>query len=154
MKYKIGELAEQLGTTVRTIRYYEEAGLLKPLRSGGGTRLYTDHHRARLAAILELADSGLSLETIGEVVQAREQCQTGEEGRRAVSARLSAVGQTLGERIADLTRLQHRLTEAEALLEQCRGCRNEPSSQGCPACPLKQQRQDVALLNLIWDQDE
>ncbi|MDZ7660967.1 MerR family transcriptional regulator [Thiohalophilus sp.] len=154
MNYKIGELAERFGTTVRTIRYYEEARLLEPLRSSGGTRLYTERHRARLQAILELADSGFSLEAIGQVVHARAQCRTGEEGRRVVSARLAAVGQTIAGRIADLTRLQNRLSEAEALLEQCRGCRNRPSSQGCPACPLKQQREDRVLLNLIWDQDD
>ncbi|MFP4132277.1 MAG: MerR family transcriptional regulator, partial [Thiohalospira sp.] len=36
----IGELAERLGTTPRTLRFYEEEGLLAPERSPGGTRRY------------------------------------------------------------------------------------------------------------------
>ncbi|MDR9437850.1 MAG: MerR family transcriptional regulator, partial [Thiohalophilus sp.] len=89
--YKIGELARQLGTTVRTIRYYEEAGLLTPLRSAGGTRLYNALHLARLQAILELAEQGFSLDAIRDLAQTREQCRTGDEGSQRVPERLGEV---------------------------------------------------------------
>ena len=42
-KYKVGQLAEAAGLTVRTIRYYDEMGLLKSTeRTAGGQRIYSD----------------------------------------------------------------------------------------------------------------
>ena len=48
--WKIGQVADALGTTPRTLRFYEEQGLLTPRRTERGTRLYTAHdwERARL----------------------------------------------------------------------------------------------------------
>ena len=47
---QIGEAAERVGLSIRTIRHYEEVGLIVPsARSGGGFRLYTEPDLARLA---------------------------------------------------------------------------------------------------------
>lgn len=51
---KIGAIAERLGTTVRTLRFYEEQGLVHPHRSPRGTRLYDEEQEARFAALLAL----------------------------------------------------------------------------------------------------
>ena len=50
MTTKIGVIAERLGTTVRTLRFYEERGLVHPHRSPKGTRLYDEEQEARAAA--------------------------------------------------------------------------------------------------------
>src|SRR4051794_1874642 len=70
--YRIGEIAAQVGVTTRTIRYYEELGLLepKPDRAKGKHRVYTDVDVARIREILRLRDLlGLSLEELVEVVE-------------------------------------------------------------------------------------
>jgi len=77
---KIGEVAELLKITVRTIRYYEEEELLKPHRTNGGTRLYTEQHLARLKAILQLTENNFPLEVIRLIGNTRETCSTGNEG--------------------------------------------------------------------------
>lgn len=46
--YTISELASYFGITTRTIRYYEEIGLLQPKRSDGGQRVFTKKERIRL----------------------------------------------------------------------------------------------------------
>lgn len=80
--FKIGDVAASLSTTVRTIRYYEEEGLLLPHRTDGGTRLYSEHHVERLKAILYFAENGFSLDIIGLIANTRETCSTGDEGSK------------------------------------------------------------------------
>lgn len=70
--YRIGEVAEQLGVTTRTLRYYEELGLVSPSGySSGGSRRYDDADRQRLLRIRELqAIMGFNLEEIREILGA------------------------------------------------------------------------------------
>ena len=59
---QIGELARMLGITTRTIRYYEEIGLMgPPERQGGGTRSYNRADILRLKFILKMKELGISL---------------------------------------------------------------------------------------------
>ena len=61
----IGELARSAGVTSRTIRYYEELGILpEPRRSVGGTRKYPNEYVGYVAAALALKDLGFRLEEI------------------------------------------------------------------------------------------
>lgn len=65
---QIGELAIRLGITTRTIRYYEEIGLMgPPERLGGGTRLYNKDDILRLKFILKLKELGISLREMQEL---------------------------------------------------------------------------------------
>ena len=67
---KIQEVADQVGLTTRSIRYYEEIGLLKPARSGGSYRLYDLEDVARLEFIKGLRDdAGFSLAEIGQMLE-------------------------------------------------------------------------------------
>lgn len=68
--YRIGELAQRLGLTERTIRYYEELGLLESVkRLEGGTRVFTDDDVRRLRFIQKLKMLGLSLQEMLELEQ-------------------------------------------------------------------------------------
>ena len=72
---RIGEVAELVGVTTRTIRYYEERGLLgrDAAREKGSHRLYTDADVARIQELLRLRDLlGLSLDELVEIVEAEE----------------------------------------------------------------------------------
>ena len=71
---QIGEVAEQLGLTPRTLRYYEEIGLLEPpSRMEGGFRLYSSSDISRLENIVHLKRLlGFSLREIKQVVEAME----------------------------------------------------------------------------------
>ncbi|MCB2185920.1 MAG: MerR family transcriptional regulator [Deltaproteobacteria bacterium] len=67
-EYSISDLAAQLAISPRTIRYYEERGLLAPRRTPGGQRRYTRRDRARLKLILRGKRFGYSLEEIAEMI--------------------------------------------------------------------------------------
>jgi len=66
--YQIGELAEIVGMSTRTIRYYEEIGLLNSVkRIEGGKRVYTDMDLQRLKFIQRLKHLGLTLAEMNEL---------------------------------------------------------------------------------------
>jgi DNA-binding transcriptional MerR regulator len=72
---RIGEVAEQVGVTTRTIRYYEELGLLgtDAARMKGAQRLYGEGDIARLQELIRLRDLlGLSLEEVVALAEAEE----------------------------------------------------------------------------------
>jgi len=71
---RIGEVAERIGVTERTLRFYEEKGLLKPpTRMEGGFRLYSDDDVCRVERIKDLQRLlGFSLAEIKEMVEAEE----------------------------------------------------------------------------------
>jgi DNA-binding transcriptional MerR regulator len=72
---RIGELAEAVGTTPRTIRYYEEIGLLPDAgkREAGRHRTYTEADAERLREVMRLKDLlGVSLEELRELVEAED----------------------------------------------------------------------------------
>jgi DNA-binding transcriptional MerR regulator len=71
---QIGEVAERTGVTQRTLRFYEEKGLLKPpTRMEGGFRLYSEDDVARVEQIKQLQKLlGLSLAEIKEMIEAEE----------------------------------------------------------------------------------
>jgi DNA-binding transcriptional MerR regulator len=68
---QIGEVAEQTGLSLRTIRYYEEVGLVRPsARTTGGFRLYSESDLARLRLVRRMKPLDFSLEEMKEVLEA------------------------------------------------------------------------------------
>lgn len=65
--YSISDLSEEFGVTARALRFYEDEGLIAPLRRGT-TRIYTKRDRARLAWILRAKRVGFSLADIREMI--------------------------------------------------------------------------------------
>src|SRR5580704_12154584 len=71
--YMISSVAEMYGIHPQTLRLYEREGLLKPSRTEGNTRLYTDGDIERLELILSLArDLGVNISGIAIILQMRE----------------------------------------------------------------------------------
>ncbi len=73
-RYQIGEVAERTGVTQRTLRFYEEKGLLQPSeRMQGGFRLYSEQDIERIQQIKKLQSLlGMSLAEIKEMVDAEQ----------------------------------------------------------------------------------
>jgi MerR family transcriptional regulator, heat shock protein HspR len=71
--YMISSVAEMYGIHPQTLRLYEREGLLKPSRTEGNTRLYTDEDLERLEFILSLArDLGVNIAGMAIILQMRE----------------------------------------------------------------------------------
>jgi MerR family transcriptional regulator, heat shock protein HspR len=74
--YMISSVAEMYGIHPQTLRLYEREGLLKPSRTEGNTRLYTDEDLQRLEFILNLArDLGVNIAGMAIILQMRERIE-------------------------------------------------------------------------------
>jgi DNA-binding transcriptional MerR regulator len=78
---QIGEVAGRVGLSFRTIRYYEEMGLVAPSgRTKGGFRLYTEADVERLVLVKAVRPLRMNLEDTREMLEARDRMLTGGEG--------------------------------------------------------------------------
>ena len=73
LSLKIGAIAQRLGTTVRTLRFYEENGLVHPGRTPGGTRLYTEANEASRAVASRLEEMEAELEQRARAIAEQRQ---------------------------------------------------------------------------------
>lgn len=67
--YTIGQLAKLAGVSARTLRYYEDEGLIHPLRTSTNYRIYHEKDARRLAQILAMRACGLPLTTIRHLLE-------------------------------------------------------------------------------------
>ncbi|HWO69114.1 MAG TPA: MerR family transcriptional regulator [Umezawaea sp.] len=104
---RIGELAARTGVSIRSLRYYEEQGLLKSTRADSGQRHYTDEEVERVAFIQRLYAAGLSSRTIAEVLPCAE--SPSEENSDAALERLTQERDRLSTHITDLIRTRDAL---------------------------------------------
>jgi DNA-binding transcriptional MerR regulator len=115
--WSVRELADELGVTTRTLRFYEAEGLLSPTRSGT-QRIYTSRDHTRLVLILRGRRFGMSLEEIRGIVDMYEDAATGERGQlRTLVSRLEEIAADLRGRRRDLTQT---LDEVVDVARQCR----------------------------------
>jgi MerR family transcriptional regulator, repressor of the yfmOP operon len=118
---RIGELAERAGTTPRTIRYYEELGLLGGAedRDHGRHRTYDEEDLARLEHVLRLRELlGLSLEELQRVVEAedaRAALRREWHGTEDPATRLRIVEEALGHLGLQLGLVERRKTALDEL---------------------------------------
>jgi len=120
---KIGAFAELLGTNLRTLRYYEELGLLEPARrSDGGFRYYrrTDVHRVEL--IRELQNLGLQLEEIRELVDTRPNLPDRTAWLKKVRTALATQSARMDARVKALQEQQAKIDSALHKLTDCQRC--------------------------------
>ena len=94
--YMISAVAEQYQIHPQTLRLYEREGLLKPSRSEGNTRLYTDQDLERLEVILKLTrDLGVNLAGVEIVLNMRERM---EEMQRQIEEFVSSLNNEINQR--------------------------------------------------------
>lgn len=120
-----GDLARATGQTVRTIRFYEEQGLLRPASvSDGGHRRYHGDALERLRLILDLRELGLSLQDIGALLVLRAGCRSGAEFANRLRQVIPGHIEKAHRRIEQLRRLEGELRGA---LEALEGLPQEPA---------------------------
>ncbi|MHC5705685.1 MerR family transcriptional regulator [Streptomyces sp. PKU-MA01144] len=120
---QIGEVAARTELSLRTIRHYEETGLVSPsARSQGGFRLYTEADVARLMVIRRMKPLGFTLDQMRELLAATDRLDSGEEvpaaERAELLGRIRAFEQDAQRAVADLRIRLARAEEFAATLRE------------------------------------
>jgi len=113
--FQIGEVATMLGVTTRTIRYYEEIGLMThPKRLDGGIRVYDKDDIKRLKFILKLKELGISLKEMQELADIYKVHQTPDNIMPKLVEILDAHISKIDAKIAKLASLRNDILEYKA----------------------------------------
>ena len=123
-RFSISQLASELEISTRSIRFYEEKGLIAPQRTSGNQRIYGKRDRARLKLILRGKRFGYSLNEIAEMIghtevdmeereQIRKSLQYGEKRLAEIYARMDELQKLADELIGVKKKLIQRLAEIE-----------------------------------------
>ncbi len=118
--HQIGEAAGRVGLSLRTVRYYEEVGLVVPSgHTPGGFRLYTDEDIERLELIKRMKPLGFDLEAMCELLSIRDRLANNDPDAATLADRLATYAHAAAGRCE---RLREQLAFAEefaaALQEQ------------------------------------
>lgn len=122
--FSISALAKEFNISTRTIRYYEEIGLLKPERTEGGQRVFSKKEKTRLQLVFRGKKYGFSLDEIREMIQLFDQdpsgrqqlkrtIEYGKEKVEEVSSRIDDLMQIRTEMDQYIADFQKKLTELE-----------------------------------------
>ncbi|MFM9702806.1 MULTISPECIES: MerR family transcriptional regulator [Streptomyces] len=120
---QIGEVAARTELSLRTIRHYEETGLVIPsARSQGGFRLYTEADVARLMVIRRMKPLGFSLDEMRDLLDATDRLDSGEQlppaDRDELLTRIRGFEQAAQRRVDDLRVQLARAEEFAATLAE------------------------------------
>jgi DNA-binding transcriptional MerR regulator len=128
--YSSGDLARATGNTVRTIRFYEEQGLLRPaVVSEGGHRRYTTEDLDKLRLIADLRELGLPLSEIRAILDLRSCCQTAGEFADRFQQVLVGHIEHAQRRLERLRRVKRELVDALTAL------RDRTRTEEATRCP-------------------
>ncbi|MFD0047133.1 MerR family transcriptional regulator [Pseudarthrobacter scleromae] len=113
----IGELAERTGLSLRTIRHYDDVGLLPATaRTEGGFRVYSEDDVERLMVIKQMKPLGFSLEEMADILELFSSQETGSGGD--AQAKLAAY---LEKAVAERAKMARNLAQADQLIERLGG---------------------------------
>ena len=141
---QIGDLATQAGVTTRTIRYYEELGIVEPQeRTEGGFRLYGADQLRRLQIVQSLKELGFELERIRELFELRHLAETGGDLAEAIAAFLGEQQRQIDKKIACYQKMKDRNEQALEVLRGCLGCSIKVFERDCHRCEMYRKHDEV-----------
>lgn len=118
-----GEMARESQSTLRTVRFYEEAGLLEPAeRTEGGHRLFQESELRKLKLVSKLRAAGFALDDIRDLLSVKEGCGCGAEASRKLNERLGRRISALQQRMSVMKRLLAELESTQEHLSLCAEC--------------------------------
>lgn len=150
-----GDLARSCKTTVRTVRFYEEAGLVEPSqRSDGGHRLYEAIQVLRLQLVLDLRESGLALQDIKDLFSLKKDSHSSVEASERMVRLLQSRLDEMQAKISVLRRLREELSTMVAMLGDCNGCTSSSFPRECSGCDVMARPDLPRAMLLLWGNSE
>lgn len=115
----IGDLANALGLTTRTIRYWEEVGILESVqRSDGATRGFTPYYVRRIRFIIKLKELGLTIKEMQDLYAAYGEAKQTERMVPRLMEILDEHVEKIDEKMAKLASLRKEITSYQHKMEE------------------------------------
>lgn len=147
-----GDMARLTGSTLRTVRFYEEEGLLEPhTRNGGGHRLFHPDQVCRLQFIVDLREAGLSLGDIKDLLELKRCHANAEQASERLSAVLENQLDAMQRKITLLRKLRDELASTVYAINDCHSCTDGRFPHRCHDCDVLQRPEPPRALRVIWD---
>ena len=146
-----GDMARLSASTLRTVRFYEQEGLIEPeRRSACGHRLFSGRELMKLQLALDLREAGLSLQSIKELFSLKSDCACPEEASERMSNVLNEQIDTMQQKIAKLRKLREELTAMVSVLTECQSCEDGNFPLACGKCDVMGSPQVPRALRVLW----
>jgi len=146
-----GDMARLSDSTLRTVRFYEQEGLIEPeRRSPCGHRLFSQRELLKLQLALDLREAGLSVQDVRDLYCLKSGCDCPEEASRRMSDALNTQVAVMQEKIAKLRRLREELTAMVSMLSECRSCEDGGFPLSCDHCDVLENPSLPRALRVLW----
>ena len=146
-----GEMASGSESTLRTVRFYEDVGLIRPVsRTPGGHRKFDPRELERLRAILGFREAGLTVDEIRNLMELKSRCESPEQAVAGLGNALGERAKALERKINLLKRVHRELGETLQFIEHCRGCTHGPFPECCDRCDLNTSDRCPRPAQLLW----
>jgi len=146
-----GDMARLSGSTLRTVRFYEEEGLIEPVaRPDRGHRHFAASQLRRLELALHLREAGMSIADVKQLFGLKSQSTGPDKATRGMTQALQhQVGQ-LSTKIAKLKRLESELHQMMSTIAGCEGCTPVGFPQRCERCDVLQGPDCSRAIDVLW----
>jgi len=146
-----GDMARLSQSTLRTVRFYEQEGLIEPeRRSACGHRLFSGRELLKLQLALDLREAGLSVQNIKDLFCLKSDCACPEEASQRMSHVLTEQIDTMQQKIAKLRKLREELTAMVSVLTECQSCEEGNFPLACESCDVLSSPQLPRALQVLW----
>ncbi|HEY2732551.1 MAG TPA: MerR family transcriptional regulator [Polyangiales bacterium] len=146
-----GDMARLSKTTLRTVRFYEQEGLISSMaRQGGCHRKFARSELRKLQMISDLRDAGLSLHDIKALMGLKGRCNSPKAAAFQMSEALGRCVKELQERIDTLGRLRAELVSTITSIQRCRECHEPEFPARCSDCDVTNQPESSRATRLLW----
>ncbi|MGB8330628.1 MAG: MerR family transcriptional regulator [Polyangiales bacterium] len=149
------DMARLSASTLRTVRFYEQEGLIEPARrSACGNRLFSERELMKLQLALDLREAGLSVQNIKDLFCLKSDCDCPEEASQRMSNVLTEQIDTMQQKIAKLRKLREELTAMVSVLTECQSCDEGNFPLACESCDVLGSPQLPRALRVLWHESE
>lgn len=148
-----GDMARLSDSTLRTVRFYQQEGLIEPeRRSACGHRLFSGRELMKLQLALDLREAGLSLHNIKDLFRLKSDCDCPEEASHRMSSVLTEQIDAMQHKIAKLRKLREELTAMVSVLTECHSCEERNFPLACEKCDVLASPNLPRALQVLWNE--
>lgn len=143
---QIGDLAKRAGISPRTVKYYEELGLIEPAsRSAGGFRYFSEDDLNRILVIKQLQLLDYPLSQIKELFSIRHQSQCGMDAAPIVLGKLNKQSKDIDDKLQMYYVLKEEIEKTKQLVRECFSCSLKPNKENCSRCEVLLSKPSIPL---------